>query len=251
MKLKRDANGNVVVVNDMPVYVHDDGTEAPFDAAGTVAAIKARNGEAKTNRERAEAAEAKLKLFEGIEDPAAALKALATIKNLDDKKLVDAGQVEQVKAEINKAWETKLGDATKRTAELEQQLHSAVVGGAFARSKFLSEKTTLPTDIAEAYFGRHVKLEKGQIRITGADGNPIYSKTKPGEPAEFDEAIEILVSSHPQRDNFLRGTNGSGSGAPPGGGSGGAGKTMSRAQFSQLSPAEQMKTVQGGAQITD
>lgn len=45
----------------MPVYIHDDGKEAPFDAAATVAAIRARNAEAKAHRERAEAAESKLK----------------------------------------------------------------------------------------------------------------------------------------------------------------------------------------------
>ena len=31
MKLKLDVNGNVVVENGMPVYVHDDGKEIPFD----------------------------------------------------------------------------------------------------------------------------------------------------------------------------------------------------------------------------
>ena len=31
MKLKLDANGNVVVENGMPVYIHDDGKEIPFE----------------------------------------------------------------------------------------------------------------------------------------------------------------------------------------------------------------------------
>lgn len=250
MKLKRDANGKIVELNDMPVYVHDDETEAPFDAPGAVAAIKTRNGEAKTQREAREAAEAKLKLFDGI-DPEAARKALATVKNLDDKKLVDAGQVEQIKAEINKVWEGKFGESEKGRAELQQQLHAAVVGGAFARSKFLAEKTVLPPDIAEAYFGRNVKLEGGQLRITGADGNPVYSRTKAGEPAEFDEAMEILVTSHPRRDSILRGTNGSGSGAPPGGGGGGGAKSINRATFEKLDHASRQAHIKAGGVVSD
>ena len=32
MKLKLDENNNVVVKDGMPVYVHEDGKEIPFDA---------------------------------------------------------------------------------------------------------------------------------------------------------------------------------------------------------------------------
>ncbi len=57
MKLKLDENGHVVVSDGKPVYVHDDGKEVAFDAVGTVATISRLNGEAKSHRERAEAAE--------------------------------------------------------------------------------------------------------------------------------------------------------------------------------------------------
>jgi hypothetical protein len=39
MKLKLDANGNVVVENGMPVYIHDDGKEIPFDAVAAMTKI--------------------------------------------------------------------------------------------------------------------------------------------------------------------------------------------------------------------
>jgi hypothetical protein len=63
-------------------FVHADGSEAPFDADGTVATIWRLNGEAKSHREAKEAAEAKLKTFDGIEDGPAALAALTIVKNL-------------------------------------------------------------------------------------------------------------------------------------------------------------------------
>jgi len=95
MKLKTtDIEGKTyaIVQDGNPVYVHDDGKEAPFDASGTVATIRARNAEAKANRERAEAAEAALKAFDGIDDAKAARDALATIAKFDQKKLIDAGR---------------------------------------------------------------------------------------------------------------------------------------------------------------
>ncbi len=55
MKLKTtDIEGKTyaIVQDGNPVYVHDDGKEAPFDASGTVATIRARNAEAKANRPR-------------------------------------------------------------------------------------------------------------------------------------------------------------------------------------------------------
>ena len=38
------------VDGDKPIYIHDDGKEAPHDAAHTVATISRLNGEAKTHR---------------------------------------------------------------------------------------------------------------------------------------------------------------------------------------------------------
>lgn len=101
MKLKLDENGHVVVQDGRPVYVHEDGKEVVFDAPQTIATISRLNGEAKAHREAKEKAESTLKAFEGIEDPVAAKKALETLKNFDDKKLVDAGEVEKNQTRSN------------------------------------------------------------------------------------------------------------------------------------------------------
>ena len=95
MPFKKDAQGQLVTQEVsgqlLPVFVHPDGKEAPFDGDATVATISRLNGEAKTHREGKEAAEGKLQAFAGIADPAAAVKALNTVKNLDEKALVAAG----------------------------------------------------------------------------------------------------------------------------------------------------------------
>lgn len=221
MKLKIDEKGAVVVQDGKPVYVKDDGTEVAFDVVGTTATITRLNGEAKSHRERAEAAEGKLKTFDGIEDPEAAKKALGTVANLDAKKLIDAGEAEKVRAEITKAFEAKLADAGAQTETLRAQLYGQMVGGAFSRSKFVSDKLAIPSDLVEARFGKHFAVKDGKVIATDANGNTIFSPSNPGEPADFDEALTHLVNAYPQKDQILKGTGAGGGGA--GGGNGGGG----------------------------
>lgn len=220
MKLKLDAQGHVVVQDGKPVYVTDDGQEVAFDAMETTAAIKRLNGEAKGHRERAEAAEKALKAFEGI-DPEAAAKALDTVTKLDQKKLIDAGEVDKVRAEITKNWESKLSEAEKAKQALEQQLHNELIGGNFARSKVIAEKLAIPADLVQAAFGSAFKVENGRVVAYDKNGQAIYSKANPSEPAGFDEALLSLVDAYPNKEHILKGSGASGSGA----GSSSAGKT--------------------------
>lgn len=219
MKLKLDAQGHVVVQDGKPVYVTDDGQEVAFDAVETTAAIKRLNGEAKGHRERAEAAEKALKAFEGI-DPEAAAKALDTVTKLDQKKLIDAGEVDKVRAEITKNWESKLSEAEKAKQALERQLHNELIGGNFARSKVIAEKLAIPADLVQAAFGSAFKVENGRVVAYDKNGQAIYSKANPSEPAGFDEALLSLVDAYPNKEHILKGSGASGSGA----GSSSAGK---------------------------
>ena len=209
----QEVNGQKV-----PIYVHADGKEAPIDAEQTLGTISRLNGEAKAHREAKEAAEAKLKGFEGITDPKEALKALATLKNLDDKKLVDAGEVERLKQELVKAADEKYAPFVKKAEELEQQLYAEKIGGAFARSKFIADKVAVPPDMVQAAFGSRFRIEDGKVVAYGADGNKLYSKTSLGNPADFEEALELLVDQYPHKASILKGTNASGTGMQGGGG---------------------------------
>ena len=200
MKLKLDENGNAVLQDGKPVYVHEDGKEVAFDAPGTVATITRLNSEAKGHRERAENAEKAVKAFEGIDDPAAAKKALATVANLDAKTLVDAGEIEKVKAEISKAFQLQLDEVTGKAQTFEQQLYAEKIGGSFSRSKFIADKLAVPADMVQATFGQNLKVEDGKVVAYDAQGQKIFSRARPGELADFDEAIETLVSQYPHRD---------------------------------------------------
>lgn len=218
MKLKLDENGNAVLQDGKPVYVHEDGKEVAFDAPGTVATITRLNSEAKGHRERADNAEKAVKAFEGIDDPAAAKKALATVANLDAKTLVDAGEIEKVKAEISKAFQLQLDEVTSKAQTLEQQLYAEKIGGSFSRSKFIADKLAVPADMVQATFGQNLKVEDGKVVAYDAQGQKIFSRARPGELADFDEAIETLVSQYPHRDHILKSSGANGGGAQNGGG---------------------------------
>ncbi len=262
MKLKFDEKGNVVVQDGKPVYVLDDGREVAHDAATTVATITRLNGEAKSHREAKETAETKLKAFEGIEDAEAAKKAVETLKNIDEGKLLTAGKVQEIKdaaaasakqavADATRAAEAREKSLTEQNAKLTGDLNNHIIGGSFAGSKFIGEKLAIPADIAQSAFGRHFKVENAKLVPMDANGNPIFSVTRHGEHADFEEAIEILVNAHPRKEMLLRGSGASGGGANGGGNPGAGGKkTITREQFKALSPGEQAKAAKE-ATITD
>ncbi len=251
MKLKLDDQGHAVLQDGKPVYVHDDGKEVAFDAPGTVATITRLNTEAKTHREGKETAEKALKAFDGIEDGAAAKKALEIVSKLDQKKLVDAGEIDVVRGEISKAFQAQLDESNTKSATLEKQLYEEKIGGAFSRSKYIGEKLAIPADLVQARFGTAFKIEDGKTVAYDPHGNKIFSRARPGELADFDEAMESLVEQYPHRDHILKGTGANGTGAQPPGSGGNGKKTISRTQFDALDPHGKHAHMTGGGEVTD
>lgn len=250
MKLKLDDNGNAVLKDGHPVYVYDDGREAAIDVADMANRFTVLQGDAKKAFAARDEAKTSLKAFEGI-DPEKARDALEKISKLDLKKMVDAGQVDAAVAAALKPVQEKLDVESKRAQTLEQQLHGEIVGGNFARSKFIGEKLAVPVDMVQAAFGRHFSLVDGKLSATDANGNPIYSRKQPGAQADFDEALEILIDQYPHKDTILKADNKSGSGAPGNGGGSKGAKTIQRAAFDSLDPAARVAHIQGGGTVTD
>ena len=251
MQLKLDENGHVAVQDNKPVYVDADGNDVAFDAAATRATITRLNGEAKANRERAEAGEAKMATYNGITDPDAARKALETVKSIDQGQLIAAGEVERVKNEIKSGYEHQMESERNARVAAEQALDNEMIGGAFARSKTISEKLTIPPDMAQSAFGSNFRRVNGQV-VGYHEGNPILSRSRPGEVADFEEAVNYLVDRYPHRDRILKGSGATGTGAVGGAGmSGGNGKMLSRAQYGALPPTQQSTFFRSGGSLTD
>jgi hypothetical protein len=257
---------NYAVLDDkgLPVYVHDDGKEVSHDAEAAVRKIGELNAEARDHRVAKEAAETKLKTFEGIEDPEAAKSALEKVASLTAGELKTAAQVEEIKAAAKKAAEENMAAARKQLDETvatlqkeNQTLRSGwdgeKIGTAFSNSKFVKEKTLLPAHAAQKIFGDSFKVEEGMLVAYDAKGGKIYSREKPGELAPFDEAVAQLLDEYPDRADILR---------APGGGSGarqtGANqhlnngdKVISRKEFDGLDAGTKMSKMKEGFKVAD
>lgn len=225
MKLKLDENGNAVLLEGKPIYTTEDGKEMPFDAAAAMSKIAALNAEAKDHRLKKNELAEQLKKFEGIEDPVIALDAMEKIKSLDMTKMLDVDKVEALKRQMSDTFEvnrkTILDQFDREKRELKQALelkdkdiYKLMVSSQFAKSPFFSgenPKTLLPADMATEYFGKHFKIEDG--RIVGYMGEEkILSKTKYGELADFDEALETIIDKYPMKDRILKAGH---TGGPP------------------------------------
>jgi len=269
MKLKKDADGNVVVVNGNPVYIHDDGKEAPFDAKVAMDTIHTLNNENAGRRKKEEDLLKNLNAYViGEEDgkpvfidPDVAKKALDTIKNFDDKKLIDAGQVETLKSEMNKAFIEKENDLKKGFGLKEKSyidmvkskdgtIFDLMVRTQFASSPTIVEKTVLPADIAANYFGSNfvVEGEGRDAKVIGyMNGEKIFSRERPGEPAGFEEALNVIIDKYPMKDRILKATAGGAGGAGGQGGQGSGGQGKRDKSFYDLPATERLKIIHSEA----
>lgn len=239
---KKDADGKLLT-NEAgdPIYVNSSGQEVSL-GTDTVARL---NKEAQTNRERAEAAENKLKTFEGI-DPNKAREAFDALSKIDQKKLIDAGEVDKVRGEVSKIFEAQIAERDKVNAELNSRVESMTRNNAFRSSKFIADQIAVPSDMLQATFGDRFKVEGDKLVPYGADGQKLNSKKRAGEVADFDEALEIIIESYPHKDHILKGGNHGGSGGGNGGQTG-TGRIVRRDNFQKMSPGDQAATAAAAA----
>jgi hypothetical protein len=230
-KIATDANGD-------PIYIDSSGREQTI----ALDSIARRNAEAKNHRERAEKAEADLAKYKDASgkliDPSEAVKAIEAVKNIDAKKLIDAGEVEKVKEDIKRQYEQQLTEKDTALTEAQRTISDMRINGVFANSEFIRERVAMPRDFFEAAMRGNFKDEDGKVVAYDRSGNRLMSKKVPGEYADAEEALELLVEQHPQKDTILRAPEGGGTGGGNGGGNRGTGRRMTRADFEKL-PAHQ------------
>lgn len=236
--LKLDENGNAVVVKGKVVYVDedDDNKEYPLDPPSMYSKITDLGKENKIHRQKVKELDEKFKAFADIEDLEAwqkeATEAIETVANYNDKDFIEIGKVEKLKGEMKDAYEAKLAAKDTKAATVAQahadalskkdaSIRKLMISNRFSVSPhFSGEKsiTTMPPDVAEAFFGKHFKVEEadsGDLVLRAyMGGEEITSLQNPGEPAGFEESLGIIIDKYPNKANILR---------APGGGSGGGG----------------------------
>lgn len=231
-KLALDASGN-------PIYINANGEEASVKG-DTIATLNAEAKGHRTAKETAEAQLAKYKDATGkLIDPTEAVKAIDTVSKIDAKKLIDAGEVDKVRDQIKAEFTGQLTEKDNALKERDSMISNMRIDGVFRGSEFINERVAMPRDFFEAAMRSHFKDEDGKVVAYDRSGNRLMSKKSVGEFASPDEALELLVEMHPQKDTILKAQQGGGSGNNGGGGARGGGRTIKRADFAALPPAEQ------------
>jgi hypothetical protein len=254
LKLKRDKDGNVVTIGEKPVIINDaDGTETTFDIEGTISAVKERNAEIVRHRTDADKLREQLNAFTGI-DPVSAKDALDKLSKIDQKKLIDAGQVDQVVGTLKSAHAEELARERASRDGILRRFKDVQLSSAFANSQFLATKTRKDLHpLVRSYFEKRFLVEDdGNVQALDESGKlPLLSVSNPGKNASFDEALEQLIGQSPFRDALMVSPQGSGSNTPASSGSASGGRgRMSRAQLESL-PAHAQFEAATNNEITD
>lgn len=239
-KLKLDEDKKPIINDGKIMYIDPEGKEIGLDPVGMYTKIIDLGKENQKHRHKAKEYKDKLSLFEGIDDieqwKKDAEAAIKTVKNFNDKEYLKADKVDKLKAEITSAYEEKikqLGDIyANNEADLKKQIDTKadqirrlLISKHFAMSSYFSggdkSKTILPANIAEDHFGRHFKIEEGSdglpvVRAFYSSGESVLSRQNPGDPADFDEAIGLIIDKYPGKESILRSNTSGGSGATSG-----------------------------------
>jgi len=214
--------------NEHPLY-EVEGKDIEYDGEKLAADIRQVNAERDEERTALESLKAELEnskkdseKYSGI-DPEEAKKAIETVKNFDQAKMVEAGEVEKIKQSaieaIRDSHSTEIAELKNRFEPIEAerdtlkaQLDKVIISNAFANSKFIEEKVSVPSTMIESVFSGHVKVQNGKLKVMDSSGKEIYSRKEPNRPADFDEALELVIEAYPHKATILKGAGRSGTG---------------------------------------
>lgn len=115
----------------------------------------------------------------------------------------------------------------------------------------------IPHDLAAAAFSDAFRIEGGKLVAVDKHGITMYSPTRHGQAADFNEAFAQLVNAYPDRAMIQReggvpaapGAGGADAGAPAG--QPGAGRAATRQQFDAMSPQDRAQHVRNGGTVVD
>lgn len=217
MKWLLDENGNIVMRNGKPVAIGNDGKEFEYDVAERNDKFVATVAEAVKHKKEKQALQTQMDgIPEGMRTNPDGFIDLSTV----DVKTKEG--IEAVRTELQTSFDSAAKVKDDRIAELTGQLHFEKVDSRFASSKALDNTIFNKTrSIAASHFGSQFSVnDEGKVIGKNANGETIYSSENPGQPADFDTALGIIINTHPDKDNLLAPSGQRGGGNPPRDGNG-------------------------------
>jgi|GEM_PF-1413352 len=234
MPWKLDEAGQVIIQDGNPVFTHPDGREEPFNGDSALIRLGELKNEAKTHRQKYSELKKKVQPIldaSDIEDVGEFLteaqEAMKLVKSYKEKGSPSAEEIERIKQGVAELFEGRIKEKDKAhqrevetrdqaIAASKNQLHRMMVKSQFEQSEFLREKTYVIPEMGYNTFGKNFIVEEkpGEDPVVYAvdnSGEKIFS-LQGSKYADPQEAIEILVRSHPKANQMLRTTPG-GSGA--------------------------------------
>ena len=103
----------------------------------------------------------------------------------------------------------------------------------------------LPADVAASFFGDSFRIDGGKLMAVDKHGIQLYSPTRHGEAADFNEAFAQLVDGYEKKGMIQREPSTAAPG-PTQGQQDGVGTFITRDQFDSLPPASRAKYMAGG-----
>lgn len=199
------------------LYIEQNGTfvlDADFE---DVSGLKSALDKERTTRGTLEKTLSELKKQLGDTDPAKAREALAKLQELEDKKLIDEGKVEELlrsrTERLVKDFEQKLADRDGKLTAAEKRLAELVIDNEL-RAVGASKKVRAEAmeDFLER--GRKVyRLVDG--KAVPMQGDQVVFGKKPNEPMSMDEWADSLT---PKAPHLFEGSSGGGANNSGGGG---------------------------------
>lgn len=121
----------------------------------------------------------------------------------------------------------------------------------FHQSEYVRDNMDLPASMIADYFGKHFSVDGDKVIAADADG-VVYSRERFGEPAGFDEALDIILANHTLRNVVLKpvGERGAPKAKAPGQSSADS-KTMPRKSFEAMDPKKRMAFMKSGGRLVD
>lgn len=238
MSWKLDENGNIVVKDGNPVYLDTNGEEKTI-AVDTIARL---NREAKEHREAKEVAFEKLKKYEGI-DPEKAKVALDKLSKIGDKELLDSGEIDKLKEQMERQYTQTIAEKEKALQEYTQRYNDMLIENVFSQSNFIRNNVAIPPEFFEARYRNNFKVVDGKVVAYGKDGEPLRSKERAYEIASPEEALKMLAENDPNKESILRANVASGSGSTGAGGGNGGSCYVKRSDFEKMDAGQQAEVV--------